>query len=144
MREAATTAVASFGRSDTEQHSEPSIVQAGSTPDSPQFRWQLPLLWFGSCVLILAAVVLAALSMHFHQEYGKATQAVLIANKSGAIGPSPEPFLRRAESAFFGIGLVCLIALILTLTERHPIALGALVVCIAILLYTMGQICMRY
>ena len=95
-------------------------------------------------MLILAAVGLAALSMHFHQEYGRAHQAVIIANMSGMRGPSPEPFFQRAEYAFDGIGLVCLIALLFTLKARHPIPLGALVVCIAILVYTMGQIGFRY
>ncbi len=107
-------------------------------------RLRLPLLWCSSCVLVLAALCLAALSMHFHREYGKAHQAAHIAQMSGTIGPSPEPFYQRAEYAFDGIGLVCLVALILTLKARHPIPLGALVVCIAILFCTMGQIGGRY
>lgn len=107
-------------------------------------RLRLPLLWCGSSVLIFAAIGLVVLSMHFHNEYGTATQAVIIANASGAVGPSPEPFFKRAQYAFDGIGLVCLIALIFTLKARHPIPLGALVVCIAILFYTMGQIGVRY
>ena len=107
-------------------------------------RLWLPLLWCGSTVLLLAAIGLAALSMHFHHEYGNATQAVIIANRSGASGPSPEPFLKRAEYASDGIALVCIIALIFTLKTRHPIALGTLVVCIAVFFYTMGQVGFRY
>ena len=107
-------------------------------------RPRLRLLWCGSGVLIVAAIGLAALSMHFHHEYGKATQAVIIANASGAVGPSPEPFFQRAQYAFDAVGLVCLIALICTLKARHPIPLGAFVVCIAILFYTIGQVGVRY
>ena len=105
---------------------------------------RLPLLWLGTAVLILVAIGLAALSIDFHQEYGKATQAVIIAHRSGAVGPSPEPLFQRAQYAFDGVGLVCLIALIFALKARHPIPLVAFVVCIAILFYTMGQIGIRY
>jgi TRAP-type uncharacterized transport system fused permease subunit len=111
---------------------------SSATPDSTQFWWRLPLLWCGSCGLILAAVLLAAQSMHFHEEYGQA-----IARKSGAIGPSPEPFFQRAEYTSNGIVLVCIIALILTLMARHAIPLWALIICIAILVYTKGQVDIR-
>jgi len=107
-------------------------------------RLRLPLLWCGSGVLVFAVIGLASLSMHFYHEYGKATQAVIIAYASGATGPSPEPFFQRAQYAVDALGLVCIIGLIFALMARHPIPFGALIVCIAILFYTMGQVGARY
>ena len=116
-----------------------------NTPPEPElFVWRLPLLWLSSTVLISAAVLLAALAMHFHQEYGRAHEAARLSHMSGVIGPSPEPFFQRAGYAVNGIVLVCIVALIATLKTRHPISLAAFVVCIATLVYAMGQVGVRY
>jgi hypothetical protein len=97
------------------------------------------LLFLGNAALIVAAVSLLVVGKHFHYEYGKAHQAA-----SQGARVSVEPHYQRARYASAGIGLICVVALIVALTTKHPISFVALVLCLALLVYGELHLANRY
>jgi hypothetical protein len=100
---------------------------------------RLALLVLGNLYLIVAAASFSVLAHHYHNEYGKAHEAVYRSSRV-----SPELFYKRAGYSAAAIGLVCLVALIVAIWTKHPISLMSLVFCIGIFVYTMQSVGTRY
>jgi hypothetical protein len=109
--------------------------------EEPQFPRRLLSLWLGTGTLILAAVGLLVLAVYFQGQYAQAH-----AGPRPVVPPAPSPqfFADRANYAAHGIGLLCVVALMVTWKTRHPVSLAALGVCIPIYLYTIVIVLVRY